>query len=236
MIVGLASYRFINGDLPFNLAQIAHALAQASGHADMICFGEAFLQGFSAMNWDYAHDRKVAITRDDPLIADLCALTLRYGVDLALGYLERDGEALYSSYTVIEQGAVLHNYRRISQGWKEYWHTDDRYREGDDTPDFCYRGHTFRAALCGDLWEFPERFKTDGVLLWPVCCNFTKEEWQREEEAAYAAQAAIAARHVLFVDGLETGEPGVRAAYDFKDGKVNAGGVMDEDGILYVEV
>ncbi len=236
MTVGLASYRFINNDIPFNLSQIERALSEARGKAELLCFGEAFLQGFSALNWDYAHDREIAVTQEDPLISRLQAMTVQYGVDLAFGYLEREEELLFSSFMVIEAGQLLHNYRRVSVGWKEYWHTDCHYREGWQSPDFSYKGQPFRVALCGDLWEYPTRFATEGVLLWPVCCNYTRAEWQKEQERAYAAQGALAAGRVLLVDAVESGCAGIGAAYFFEDGNVKAGSPMEEDGILYVEI
>ena len=93
----------------------------------------------------------------------LCEATLRYQVDLALGYIEKSQDRLYSSYAVIERGRLLHNYRRISRGWKEFRITNDHYQEGTATTAFWYHGQRLQIALCGDLWDFPERFKTDGV-------------------------------------------------------------------------
>lgn len=236
MVIGLAAYRYINHDIAFHMAQMDKAMRAAQGKADLLCFGEAFLQGFDAMNWDYAHDCEVAVSQDSALIRTLCDRTVRYGVDLMFGYLEREGEMLYSSCMVIENGRILHNYRRISKGWKEYWHTDGHYREGDTTCDFEYRGKTFRIALCGDLWDYPERFQTKGTLLWPVCCNFTRKEWEEQYQAEYLEQAALAARKTLFVDAYEDGSDAVRAAFCFTEGRIGSSILSDADEILYVEV
>ncbi len=61
------------------------------------------------------------------VIMKLCELTLKYGVDLLFGYLERDEDKLYSSCMIIGEGKVTHNYRRISKGGKEYSTTDEHY-------------------------------------------------------------------------------------------------------------
>lgn len=50
MKIGLASYKFINQDLSFNLSQIEKAMQAAQGSVDLLCFGETFLQGFDALN------------------------------------------------------------------------------------------------------------------------------------------------------------------------------------------
>lgn len=46
---GLASYKFINNDIEFNISQIEKAI-KVSNDIDMLCFREAFLQGFDAFN------------------------------------------------------------------------------------------------------------------------------------------------------------------------------------------
>ena len=46
MKVALAGSRFVNGDMAFNLTQIEHWAREARRRgAELICFGEAFLQG-----------------------------------------------------------------------------------------------------------------------------------------------------------------------------------------------
>ena len=236
MIVGLASYRFINNDLHFNLSQMERGLEAARGKASLLVFGEAFLQGFHAMNWCYEQDRNVAITQESAIMQSLRKMTVDYGVDLLVGYLEKEGERLFSSCILIAQGEIAYNYRRISQGWKQYWMTDSHYCEGNSTRDFCYRGKTFRIALCGDLWDMPERFRTNGTLLWPVCCNFTREEWETQYLTEYLAQANKVAKKTLFVDALETGTPCVPAAFCFTPEGVAASLFDVTADILYVEI
>ena len=51
MILGLVSYKFINNDTEFNISQIEKAIKQ-SRDIDILCFGEAFLQGFDVFNWN----------------------------------------------------------------------------------------------------------------------------------------------------------------------------------------
>ena len=57
MRIGLVSYRCKNRDVAFNMGQIERAMRHSEGKADLLCFGEAFLQGFDALCWDY--DRSV---------------------------------------------------------------------------------------------------------------------------------------------------------------------------------
>lgn len=235
MRIGLAAYEFRNGDTAFNLSQMEKGMAEAAGKADLLCFGEAFLQGFDALCWDYESDRHVAVKLDSPEIARLSELTVRYGVDLLAGYIERDGGALYSSCAVIEQGRILHNYRRITKNWKEFRITDHHYREGSRTEPFFYRGVPVQIALCGDLWIAPEKFGTDGLLIWPVYVNFSLEEWA-QNEADYAQQALLAARRTVMVNSITRDPPSHGNAFYFENGRVKSALGYDREGILLVEM
>ena len=119
MKIGLASYECRMNDISFNLGQIERALEKSEG-ADLVCFGEAFLQGFSAVTSDYAKDIELAAEQDSPPMAKICELSLKYGKAVMIGYIEKDGRDIYSSYALIENGCVIHNYRRISKNWKDY--------------------------------------------------------------------------------------------------------------------
>lgn len=235
MRIGLAAYESINNDIVFNLSQIETAMRTAQGTVDLLCFGEAFLQGFDSLSWDYEKDRLVAVSANSDIIQRLCAMTLRYHIDLLLGYIETDGDAIYSSCAVIERGKLIHNYRRVSQGWKEYWHTDGHYKEGTDTGGFLYHGRPITIALCGDLWDFPDRFKTDGLLIWPVYVNFGLEEWP-QYEMEYAQQAHLAARRTLMVNSISKDPASYGGAFYFVDGVLKEKLAYDMEDILTVEL
>ena len=108
MKIGLATYKFINKDIEFNISQIEKAL-QSSKKLDMLCFGEAFLQGFDAFNWSFDNDKNIAISKDANIMKRLEKLSRDYNTDLAFGYLEIDGEDLYSSYAIIIEGKLTYN-------------------------------------------------------------------------------------------------------------------------------
>lgn len=235
MNIGLVSYEFRNNDIPFNIAQMERAMRAAQGSADLLCFGETFLQGFDALSWKYEQDRDAAISADSPVMEQLRGLTLRYGVDLLFGYIERCGDTLYSSCAVIENGNLLHNYRRVSRGWKEYTITDEHYREGSDTGGFLYHGQPVTIALCGDLWDFPERFRTDHLLIWPVYVNFSLDEWTRYE-IEYAGQAQLAARKALMINSISQEPKSYGGAFYFKDGRIEKKLPYDTEAILIVNI
>lgn len=233
MKIGLASYEFRNNDLVFNLSQMEKAMELAQGRVDLLCFGETFLQGFDALSWDFEKDKEIAVTVGSDLMEQLCGMTVKYQVDLLFGYIERSGDYLYSSCAVLEHGVLTHNYRRITKGWKEYSITDGHYREGADTAGFLYRSQPVKIALCGDLWEFPEQFKTDGLLIWPVYVNFELEDWPRRE-AEYAEQACLAARRTLMVNSISHDPASHGGAFYFVDGRIEKKLAYDTEGILII--
>ena len=235
MKIGLVSFRCENGNMDFNLGQIERAMREAEGKADLLCFGEAFLQGFDSLRWDYETDRNIAVTQDSKTMERLRGLTARYGTALLTGYIERDGDCLYSSCIVLADGETVHNYRRISRGWKEFTITDDHYREGNTTGEFCLHGKMMMPALCGDLWEYPERFKTSHLLIWPVYVNYPPEDWESGTLDEYAAQAALAAEDTLLVNPLDNDPKSWGGSFRFQNGKVTDRIPVDEERILFVD-
>lgn len=107
MRIGLASFACRNRDVPFNMSQIERAMREAQGKVDLLCFGEAYLQGFDSLCWDYAVDKAMALELNSETICQLRQWSKAYGTALLTGYIEREGESLYSSCVVIEDGEIL---------------------------------------------------------------------------------------------------------------------------------
>ncbi len=236
MRIGLASFVCENRNLAFNLSQIERAMRECRGKVDLLCFGEAYLQGFDALCWDYAIDKELALEMNSETIRQLCRWSKEYAVALLTGYIEKEEEYLYSSCIVIEDGKIVHNYRRITKGWKEYWKTDAHYQEGCKTEEFTFHDQKIELALCGDLWECPERFKTRHLLIWPVYVDFTVEEWNEQEMEAYAKQASLAADHVLMVNPIDHQPQNHGGAFYFCNGTIADRLPFDQEGVLIVEI
>ena len=91
-------------------------------------------------------------------------------------------------------------------------------------------------ALCGDLWEFPGRFRTDCPLIWPVYVNYTVDEWNSGLIDEYAAQAFSAANDVLMVNPIDSEPANHGGAFHFHNGKTIAQIPFDREGILTVMI
>ena len=164
MKIGLASYRCENRDMQFNIRQIERAMKETRGKADLLCFGEAFLQGFDSLCWDYEKDRHMAVEQSSETILYLRKLTERYGQALLTGYIEKEQDRLYSSCIVLAGGEIVHNYRRVSRGWKEYTRTDFHYCEGEDTEPFELYGK--KKNKFDDIVSARAIILTDSLIIW----------------------------------------------------------------------
>lgn len=235
MKIGLASYRFINNDVEFNISQIEKAIIECNGNIDLLCFGESFLQGFDSLSWSYDKDKEIAVSQNSTEINRIKELSIKYNIDLAFGYIEKDNDKLYSSYAVIVKGELIANYRRLTKNWKEYWITDYHYQEGNEIVSFDYAERKIVVALCGDLWICPDRFKTDSLLLWPVYVNFNVDEW-KTEEIEYAKQASIVSNDVFMVNSLSENPDCFGGSFYFRDGIIVKRLDYGNESVLTLEI
>lgn len=234
--LGLASTKFINNDIAFNVQQMKRMIDEAKAQdCDLVCFGEAFLQGFDAFNWNYANDKTIAFTLQHPVIQDLIEYSCSLKIDLAFGYLEREDETLYSSYVFIEKGIIRKNYRRVSRGWKEFTITDDHYQEGNDISAFSYHDHSVVMALCGDLWDKPNDFMLgQSVTLWPVYVDFTLPEWD-QYRLEYAEQVANLTGDVLLINS-HSSSSAVGGCFHFREGRIISELAPGSEGLHVVQI
>lgn len=242
MKIALAASPVKNKDISYNLRSMENAISQASGSADLILFGEAFLQGFDALCWDYAADKAVACSLSSPEILRIRKAAKENRIAVSFGFIERDDDILYSSQLFIgADGNPINLFRRVSKGWKEYSETDNHYREGTHFSSFRYAGKTFATGLCGDLWTQgrPEEMKAldADIVLWPVWCDYPTEEWNREIKLEYAAQAALCGKDVLLVNPYCV-DPNYAAGgcAHFSDGAIQAEFSSGSPGMLLVNI
>ena len=237
MKIALVSAQFINGDTKYNLSQMEHYLIEAKKQsAHLVCFGESFLQGFDCFTWRFEDDKNIAISTNSSLFTEVCNMSLQHKIDILFGYMEIDGEAIYSSCALISNGKLCHNYRRISKGWKEYTKTDEHYCEGDTVEVFDYNGRSCVLALCGDLWDYPERFALgEDLLLWLCYVSWTADQWENEQKNNYALQAGKCCTHTLYVNSICQGDA-LGGVVFFEKGLVKHELPMGNEGLLLVEL
>lgn len=176
MKIALASAPVKNRDVSFNLQTMEAVIDSCKGKADVIVFGESVLQGFDCLCWEYEKDKAMAVQVTDTPIAQMQQAARKAHMAVSFGFIERQGESLYSSQIFIgAEGEIVNLFHRVSVGWKEFDRTDSHYKEGEGFTRFAYGCKTFAIGLCGDLWtegrpEEMESLQAD-IVLWPVWCD-----------------------------------------------------------------
>lgn len=139
------------GEPEANLALLDAACAQSVAAGDtLLVTPELFLSGYNIG----PEAGRLAVCRDDPLLARLSELSSRHGIGLCVGYPERAEGAVYNSALLIEPGGqVLGNYRK-HRPIGDYEHaTFARGNTGDMTATIA--GVQVGVLICYDV-EFPE--------------------------------------------------------------------------------
>lgn len=245
MKCALAAVGFLNGNTAYNKTVIADTLKKCAGKADAVIFGEAFLQGFSAVDFTPEHDTAVAVSRDDAVIHEICRMAKEYSAAVSFGFIEKDGASFFSSQMTIDKtGTVIDLYRRVSPGWKEPF-AGGEYREGSGFHTFGFLGRKVAVGLCGDLWYEENiarlnKLKPD-MVWWPVYTDYGCSEWNTAAKLEYAEQVSKINAPVLYVNSVCIGNAaGTEAAQGgaavFENGAVSRELPAGNEGILIVEV
>ena len=243
MKIILAGLGFKNHDTNYNLNVIIDTICKYNDSADLILFGEAFLQGFDSLSFDYNKDKLVAIRKDDEIIELIKQKCKENNIGVSFGYYELDKESIYSSQmTINKDGTIINNYHRVSPGWKEN-DVSSYYKDGKEFSSFSYLDKTICVALCGDLWYVDnlKRIKelhTD-IVLWPVYCDYDAEEWNEEfkydykEEVKELGNVLLVNSYCLDKSNQELAKGG--CCY-FKDGAIKSEKKAGIEGTLLVEI
>lgn len=243
MKIGLAVTEFWTKDIDKNIKAIYTATKKAKKSCvDLICFGEAVLQGFFALSGNFESDKEIAISINSAPIRKIKAIAKDCGVAIAVGYLELDENVIFSSFLVVDKnGETLCNFRRVSPGWKEH-HWGENYQEGKDFFVFNICGKVFTAGLCGDFWTddkflLPLQAAKAEIVLWPVFVDASYADWATNAILEYAEQAIKIGKHVLLINSIlnEENIAQGRAAY-FLDGKIQKQLGLGKKGMLICDI
>ncbi|MBP7237573.1 MAG: carbon-nitrogen hydrolase family protein [Petrotogaceae bacterium] len=243
MLIALAAELFKNGDVKFNSDMILKKIMLASSeNVSLICFGEAFLQGFDGLTWDHEKDSEIALTANDPVIEKIKLAAAQSSVAVSFGYIERSAEVFYSSNIFIsDSGKILNNFRRLSPGWKVPYADNLYYKEGKDFSLFEYMGKKMATAICGDLWYDDILAKAQSlcadVFLWPLYVSYSVNDWEGGIKQEYAQRVAGIDAPVLMINSFLPEKDGAMGGCCvFRDGRVERELKMGDRGLLIFEV
>jgi N-carbamoylputrescine amidase len=207
MKIGLAAGKFINNNIDFNLKNCIGFIKQAKKHnVDLLLFGETYLQGFDALTWKVEEDLAIGIEKKSEVMDMLRSYCRDENIAVGMGYIERDGKKLFSSYIIIDKnGNELINYRRISKGWRTKNSDNQVYMEGTDFYVIDFMGHKMTVGLCGDFWtdEVIEKLPNCiDTVLWPVYVCWDKNQWLNSELNNYIEQSKKIGKNVFYINSI----------------------------------
>lgn len=244
MKCALASMGFVNEEIEYNKNVIVETMIKYANDADIVIFGEAFLQGFYGATFEVEHDSRIAISQDDSIIKEICSVAKEYGVGVSFGLIEKAENLFYSSQITIDSnGKVIDVYRRVSPGWKEET-ANEQYCEGKEFHAFEYKGQRIVVGLCGDLW-FDENIAeikslSPDLVFWPVYTDFNYNEWNKSMKYEYAEQAGKVGGKELYVNSFCKDKDGDEIAKGgsvlFVDGQIVKEIPAGNEDVLVVEV
>lgn len=248
MRIGLAAVGFKDKDIDYNKNTIINLMKQYSGNADMLVFGESFLQGFEVLTWKYEEDKYIAKELTDAVITEISEKAKQYDIAVSFGFIEIDNktEELHSTQiTIGDDGKIVNVFRRVSEGWKEGDAINNlHYTEGREFPKFTYKGYNFSVGLCGDFWyddnaDIVKNMNVDAVL-WPVYTDYNAEEWNNKVCYEYEEQAGKIGKKVLLVNSVclnrKNDETASGSASAIINGKINRYLPAGEEGVLVIEI
>ena len=180
----------IRNDVSRAMALIrAQTLAAARIGANLVCFPECFLQGYSV---DPAAVADVAIDLSSPAFHDMLEELKPLEPVIVVGLIEQEGGHFYNTALAIERGTVVARYRKtyLLRGEKAV------FQPGEAFPVFDVLGVKVGINICHDL-NFPEsvrRASDAGVtLLACPCSNMMRrdaaEEWKPRHNEIRTRQA-----------------------------------------------
>ena len=243
MNIGLASAKFINNDIDFNLNNCIRFTKKAKKrNADLVIFGETYLQGFESLVWKPENDLAVGIKRRSEIMDKLRNCCNEENIAIGIGYIEREENKLYSSYLVIDKnGNDIANYRRISIGWRKDDVDIKIYKEGTEFYIFEFMGYKMTIGLCGNFWtdEIIDKFPRDNIeiVLWPVFVSWNNKKMGTDEINEYIEQAKKINKNIFYVNSICEGKnyKAYGGAFAIKNNELKA--VLDQgkEDILLVD-
>ena len=169
--VALAQVDCVLGDVEENARRAREAMARARADgADLVVFPELSLTGYALG----AVTEDVALTLDDPVIAELAAAT-ENGIAAVVGCVEHGRVNTYDSAIYLDRGAIVHVQRKTHLPTYGRWEEHKHFTQGAALRAFDTRFGRVAMLICNDAWQAPMAYIAahDGarLLIVPACSS-----------------------------------------------------------------
>lgn len=229
----------VQDDIDRSLTKIiASAMRAADQGAQLVCFPECYLQGYTV---DERQARQRAIDVSSDLFADILKRLAEIPPLLVIGMIEKEGDKIYITAVVVKQGELLGRYRKVKLAPFE-----SIFESGEQFPIFEVEGLRFGINICYDT-NFSECaaaiVNQDAHLMVCPCYNMLSygnaEKWKLKHNAIRAERTIETGLWLISADvtGERDGQIsyGPTALIDQK-GTVVAQAPLLEEGVLVQEI
>ena len=217
---------------------IEHARRAAERGAQLVCFPECYLQGYTV---DEQQARQRAIDVSSDLFADILERLAEVSPLLVIGMIEKEGDKISITAVVVKQGELLGCYRKTRLAPFE-----SIFNPGEKVPIFEVEGLRFGINICYDL-NFSECAvaisNQNAHLMVCPCYNMLSynnaEKWKFKHNAIRAERSIETGLWLLSAD--VTGQRDGQIAYGptaliDPDGNVVAQVPLLEEGMIVQEI
>lgn len=240
MNIALTSLVSETNDVENNLRRIEALAAEAvDDGADLILFGEAFLQGPDALSFDYHDDiLNVARSTRSREIALICSVARKHDVAIGFGFYENDHGGIYSSYLMIDRnGDIVGKAQRMTSGWMSS-HACSDYRQGRTVARIRCNNQTFAVLIGDDLWDdrrLMPMIEADAEVDGLICPVRGDDAHHVDNDDAVRTQ--VLAHPVLVVTAWRPGAESfsLRGAHIWEQGKEGVTLKSEHPGLFYVD-
>ena len=228
MKIASASIQIKNFEKNKNIEQILKKVDNAKlNGAEYIFFGEAALNGFDGLTWNYEEDiKRNAVNKSDREIIILKDYCKRNKIGIGVGFYENDNGKIFSSYIIINNvGKTVQKYQRISPGWKEKKANKNFYLDGKELKFINLGSSKCLLSICGDLWteDYIERIKKESfdIIIWPLYISYTENEWNSIEKYEYGRRIAKIGTRTILINSEDNEAIGSLVEYSCKGDIIN---------------
>lgn len=148
--LAIAQSNFLVGDIKGNTSIIIEQARQSRDRlaADVVIFPELSVTGYPPEDLLLRPDFIASAQKAVQKIAEETP-----GIDVVIGYPERDGGKLYNSAVVCRSGEVIAKYRK--RALPNYGVFDEQryFAAGTETTFFDVKGSTLALTICEDVWQ-----------------------------------------------------------------------------------
>ncbi|MCB0712601.1 MAG: carbon-nitrogen hydrolase family protein [Ignavibacteriae bacterium] len=228
MVIAACQPPDIQNDIEGSLSKIVeYAQMAESDGAALVCYPECFLQGY-VVDEDETGQRAIDLSSEQ--FGGLLKQLSHLKPILVVGLIELEGERVFNSAVVVQQGRLLGTYRKSKLLPRE----KEVFLPGENYPLFNCDGIPFGINICNDL-NYPEStlgLSTQGARLMVCPCNnmlrYQNAEVWKEKHNEIRAQRSVEGG-VWLLSSDVTGE---------RDGRISYGptALIDPQGSVVAQV